>query len=278
MHFFFVTFGFAMIGVYDSGVGGLSVWKELRAAMPAEEYCYVSDGAYCPYGPKDTAFVVGRAMAVSRFLIARGADIIVVACNTATAAAISALRTSFETPFVGMEPALKPAALHSVSGVVGVLATAGTLKGRLYLNTLARFSGKVKVIERVGSGLVELVEQGVLDGPEAEALVGRYVRPMLQAGADHIVLGCTHYPFLMKTIEKIVDGRAVIVNPAPAVARQAQRVLSELRGHTDGKEPAGKSGVSAFFSTGEDTVLKGLVRQIAGPAADTCMYHPLYSI
>ena len=251
-----------MIGVYDSGVGGLSVWKELRAAMPAEDFCYVSDGAYCPYGPKEPAFVVDRAMAVSRFLISQGAEVVVVACNTATAAAISTLRSSFAIPFVGMEPALKPAALRSQSGVVGVLATAGTFKGRLYLNTLARFSGRVKVIEQVGTGLVELVERGEVAGPEAEALVGRYVRPMLEAGADHIVL----------------DGRAAIVNPAPAVARQAQRVLADLRERTGKKQPAGKAGLSTFFSTGEDTVLRQLVRQIAGPQADSYSYHSLYII
>lgn len=250
-----------MIGVYDSGVGGLSVWKELRALMPDETYCYVSDGAYCPYGPKDPAFVVSRAMAVSRFLIDRGAEMIVVACNTATAAAISTLRASFSLPFVGMEPALKPAALHSQSGVVGVLATAGTFKGRLYLDTLARFSSRVKVIERVGTGLVELVESGTPAGPEAEKLISRYVVPMLDAGADHIVLGCTHYPFLTATIEKIVEGRAVIVNPAPAVARQAFRVLSELR------EPAAGPGSSAFCSTGDDRVLRALAGEIAGNEA-----------
>ena len=268
-----------MIGVYDSGVGGLSVWKELRVEMPAEEFCYVSDGACCPYGPKDPAFVVGRAMAVSRFLIARGAEIIVVACNTATAAAITTLRASFDTPFVGMEPALKPAALHSQSGVVGVLATAGTFKGRLYLNTLARFSSRVKVIERVGTGLVELVEQGILTGPLAENLVRRYVEPMLEAGADHIVLGCTHYPFLTETIEKIVDGSAVIVNPAPAVARQAQRVLHSLRPERIGtREPVGTPALSTFFSTGSDETLQKLVRQIAGDAADGYLYHSLYII
>ena len=255
-----------MIGVYDSGVGGLSVWKELRALMPAETFFYVSDGACCPYGPKDPAFVVERALAVSRFLMGRGAEMIVVACNTATAAAITTLRASFDLPFVGMEPALKPAALHSKSGVVGVLATAGTFKGRLYLNTLARFSGRVKVIERVGTGLVELVEQGLLDGPEAEALVSRYVIPMLDAGADHIVLGCTHYPFLTATLEKIVSGRAVIVNPAPAMARQALRVLSEIRGLSAGP------GTSAFFSTGEDRVLRALVREIAAGDADNFSY------
>ena len=269
-----------MIGVYDSGVGGLSVWKELRALMPAESYCYVSDGAYCPYGPKSPSFVVNRAMAVSRFLATQGAEIIVVACNTATAAAITTLRTSFTIPFVGMEPALKPAALHSKSGVVGVLATAGTFKGRLYLETLARFSGKVRVIEQVGTGLVELVEAGILTGPEAEEKVSRYVEPMTAAGADHIVLGCTHYPFLSETIEKIVGDRAVLVNPAPAVARQARRVLAQLRGLSEEEmtEPAGNPDLSTFFSTGSDQTLQKLVRQIAGSEADRYSYHSLYII
>ena len=256
-----------MIGVYDSGVGGLSVWKELRLEMPGEDFCYVSDGAYCPYGPKDPAFVVERAMAVSRFLSGRGAQLIVVACNTATAAAITQLRAAFDFPFVGMEPALKPAALHSRSGVVGVLATAGTFKGRLYLNTLARFSGRVRVIERVGTGLVELVESGALSGPEVEDLVGHYVRPMLAEGADHIVLGCTHYPFLTGVIRQIVDGRAVIVNPAPAVARQAARVLEGIPDRQPG------SGKSEFFSTGDDRVMRLLCREIAGPAADDFVFH-----
>ena len=265
-----------MIGIYDSGVGGLSVWKELRAAMPAEEYCYVSDGACCPYGPKDPAFVVERALAVSRFLVARGAELIVVACNTATAAAISTLRASFDLPFVGMEPALKPAALRSKSGVVGVLATAGTFKGRLYLNTLARFSGRVKVVERVGTGLVELVEQGILTGPAVEEHLSRCVVPMLEAGADHIVLGCTHYPFLTEALEKVIAGRALIVNPAPAVARQVQRVLVQSRAGRD--VPAGNPGFSSFFSTGDVTVLKELVRAAAGEASLSFHYFSQVSI
>ena len=263
-----------MIGVYDSGVGGLSVWRELVRLMPEEDYVYFSDAAYCPYGPKDPSFIIERACAVTDFFLEKGCSLIVVACNTATAAAIAYLRAHYTVPFVGMEPAIKPAILHSRSGVVGVLATAGTFKGRLYLNTLARFSGRVKVIERVGTGLVELVEQGNLTGPEAEELVARYVEPMLAAGADHIVLGCTHYPFLTATIEKIVDGRAAIVNPAPAVARQAQRVLSALRNG----EPAEASGTNAFFSTGSDETLRLLVRQIAGEAADSYLYQSLYII
>ena len=235
-----------MIGVYDSGVGGLSVWRELVKLMPDEDYVYFSDAAYCPYGPKDPSFIIERACAVTDFFIEKGCSLIVVACNTATAAAISYLRAHYTIPFVGMEPAIKPAILRSRSGVVGVLATAGTFKGRLYLNTLARFSGDVKVIEHVGEGLVETVEKGVLDGPEVEALVHRCIDPMLEAGADHIVLGCTHYPFLQPVIERIAGPLVTVVNPAPAVARQAQRLLNKK------VEPSQRKGSTEFCSSSED--------------------------
>lgn len=215
-----------MIGIFDSGIGGLSVFKELVRLMPAEDYVYFSDSRYCPYGPKEAEFIRQRSRQLTEFLIGKGADIVVVACNTATAAAIRDLRERYDLPFVGMEPAIKPAILHSRSGVVGVLATAGTLKGPLYLKTLATFKGDVKVIERIGEGLVEAVERADFDSPEVEGLLRGYIAPMLDEGADHIVLGCTHYPFLEGTIQKIVEGRAKIVNPAPAVARQAKRLYT----------------------------------------------------
>lgn len=227
-----------MIGVYDSGEGGKSVLKELKALMPWEDYVYYGDSAFCPYGPKDPEFIIERACAISEFLIAKGCNLIVVACNTATAAAISYLREHYDIPFVGMEPAIKPAVLHSKTGVVGVLATAGTFKGSLYHSTLARFSGDVKVIERVGEGLVETVEKGVLEGPEVEKLIHKCIDPMLEQGADHIVLGCTHYPFLQPVIEKIAGAGVTVVNPAPAVARQAMRILEE----TKKTEPSTREG------------------------------------
>lgn len=231
-----------MIGVYDSGEGGKSVLKELRRLMPWEDYIYYGDKAYCPYGPKSPEFIITRACAVTDYLISRGCEVIVVACNTATAAAISYLRSHYQIPFVGMEPAIKPAVLHSKSGVVGVLATAGTFKGRLYLNTLARFSGNVKVIERIGEGLVETVEKGVLDGPEVEEMVRRCIAPMLEAGADHIVLGCTHYPFLQPVIERIAGPGITVVNPAPAVAAQTKRVLEGIKK----TEPSAREGSVEF--------------------------------
>lgn len=224
-----------MTGVFDSGAGGLSVWKELVSAAPEEQYFYISDNANCPYGPKSKEFIVGRAQAISDYLISEGAEIIVVACNTATAAAIDSLRSRYDIPFVGMEPAVKPAAIETKSGVIGVLATKGTFNGRLYIDTSEKFarSRDIRIIETVGEGLVELVEEGKTETPEAEALVRKYVEPMVSAGADHIVLGCTHYPFLSGLIEKIAGESVKILNPAPAVAAHAIKVLQDKRAKTE---------------------------------------------
>jgi glutamate racemase len=226
-----------MIGVYDSGLGGLTVLKELVAQRGRRDYLYFADSRHCPYGLKTNDFLRERAEAVARFLIGNGADMIVVACNTATAAAISHLRSTFDIPFVGMEPAIKPAILNTKTGVVGVLATAVTFTGELYHKTLEHYANPqdgIKVIEQVGYGLVEAVESGRIHAPETTALLHSYIDPMLAAGADHIVLGCTHYPFLTEEIEKICDGRALVVNPAPAVARQA---LKLYRGTPQGRGP-----------------------------------------
>lgn len=215
-----------MIGIFDSGFGGLSVLKEIVSLLPGEKYLYYADSAHCPYGEKTREYVIDRALAISRLLMERGAEIIVVACNTATAAAIRTLRATWpDFPFVGMEPAVKPAALHTQSGVIGILATAGTLKGSNYLDLREKYSDKVKVTEHVGQGFVELVEKGILDGPEAESTVRASVSPLLDAGADTIVLGCTHYPFLEPVIRRVAGPDVEIINPAPAVARQTERLL-----------------------------------------------------
>ena len=239
-----------MIGVFDSGVGGLSVWKELVALMPGQRYMYVSDSGFCPYGPRSKSYVIERCKRISEFLICNGADLIVVACNTATAASIEVLRSTYEIPFVGMEPAVKPAALQSESGVIGVLATQGTLKGELYLRTLHKFAANTSVIEQVGNGLVELVERGETYTPQAFELLESYIKPMLQAGADHIVLGCTHYPFLSAAIEKIAGSGVKIVNPAPAIARQAKSLLS-----MGGKSINLSVGKNMFYTTGKNLPL-----------------------
>jgi glutamate racemase len=227
----------ASIGIFDSGSGGLSVYRELVKLLPKERYIYFSDNAHCPYGEKTAEYIQERAHVITDILLGMGADIIVVACNTATAAAIACLREDYpEVPFIGMEPAVKPAALGTRTGVIGVLATAGTLKGSKYLHTRGRFEDNVRIVEHVGEGFVELVENGILDGPEAEETVGRSLQPLLDKGADIIVLGCTHYPFLQPVIERLAGPGVRVIDPAPAVARQTLHVLQE-KGIPTGEGP-----------------------------------------
>ena len=228
-----------MIGIFDSGVGGLSVFREIRKLLPEERYIYYSDNAHCPYGEKSREYIIDRAREITRLLLSEGADIIVVACNTATAAAIATLREEFQIRFIGMEPAVKPAAMSTKTGVVGVLATAGTLKADKYLNTREKWAEGVKIAEHVGQGFVELVEKGCTSGPEAEGVVTESLKPLLDEGADVIVLGCTHYPFLTQTIQKAAqtshpERDIQIIDPAPAVAKQLLKVMTE-KGLLDSK-------------------------------------------
>ena len=241
----------ASIGIFDSGSGGLSVYRELIKVLPQERYLFFADNAHCPYGEKTPEYIQDRGRAITEILLGMGADIIVVACNTATAAAIATLRAEYpDVPFIGMEPAVKPAALGTRSGVIGVLATAGTLKGSKYLNTRGRYADDVKIVEHVGQGFVELVENGILDGPEAESTVRASLQPLLDAGADTIVLGCTHYPFLQPVIERLAGPDVKVIDPAPAVARQTVRVLQE-RGIPIGEGPF---SVDLFFSGEPDSL------------------------
>lgn len=242
-----------MIGIFDSGVGGLSVFKELYALMPEQDFVYVSDAGHCPYGNKPVDYIIERAEAITRFLIDKGAEVVVIACNTATAAAVSHLRGKFPIPFVGMEPAIKPAALTSKSGVVGVLATANTFKGSLYNNTLEKFASDVNVIEQVGDGLVEFVESGLIEGPEVEKLLSKYIKPMVDEGADAIVLGCTHYPFLESSIKKIAGEGVAVINPAPAIALQTKRVMDGM----DSIKPSSSRAI--FYSTGDTSIMRSMV-------------------
>ena len=241
----------ATIGIFDSGSGGLSVYREIVRLLPYERYVYFSDNAHCPYGEKTAAYIQERGRIITEILLGLGADIIVVACNTATAAAIATLRAEYPAiPFIGMEPAVKPAALGTETGVIGVLATAGTLKGSKYLNTRGRFEDDVRIVEHVGEGFVELVENGILDGPEAYETVRASLQPLLDAGADRIVLGCTHYPFLRPVIEAIAGPDVQVIDPAPAVARQTVRVLAE-RGIPTGEGPF---SVDLYFSGEPDSL------------------------
>lgn len=245
-----------MIGVYDSGVGGLSVWRELYRIMPEQDYIYVADGAHCPYGTKPIEFIISRADAITRFFLSKGAEVVVIACNTATAAAVDYLRGKYSIPFVGMEPAIKPAALASQSGVVGVLATANTFKGSLYNNTREEFASNIKVIEKVGTGLVECVESGNTEGREVEALLHKYIDEMKSEKADAIVLGCTHYPFLEGAISRIAGEGVRIFNPAPAVALQTKRIVESL------DSPKSSDSRYLFYSTGDTKIMRSIVSQI----------------
>ena len=250
------------VGIFDSGVGGLSVWKEIIKIMPSNNYIYVSDSAYCPYGPRPQSEIIDRARTITTFLIDKGADIIVVACNTATAAAIKTLREEFTIPFIGMEPAVKPAALCSKTGVIGVLATKGTLSGTLYNQTLKTYANGIEVVEREGIGLVALVEEGKLNGDETDRLLRKYITPMLEKGADQIVLGCTHYPFLLEAIKQITGNNVEIIDPAPAVAKHLYDVLEHMQGDKLDYEQFKPTKTTMFYTTGNIETLRGMARRI----------------
>lgn len=214
------------VGFFDSGVGGKCIEAAFKALCPKEETIYIADSEHCPYGNKNAEEIIRLSEASTKKLLKAGAKMIVVACNTATAAAIDYLRAKYpETPFVGLEPAVKPAALKSKTGVVAVLATEGTFNGRLYKETSARFAKNVVVLTVVADEFVLMVERGETSGKKAEAAVRKRLEPLLAAGADHIVLGCTHFPHLKPLMEKVAEGKAEIVDPSEAVARQAKRVL-----------------------------------------------------
>ena len=216
------------VGFFDSGIGGACILNAFRKLCPDVETVYIADSKNCPYGNKPAEEIIRLSEANTKKLLKRGCKMIVVACNTATAAAIDYLRAKYpEVPFVGIEPAVKPAALRSKSGVVGVLATAGTFHGRLYNETKARFAKNVTVLAVVADEFVQLVERGETTGARAERIVRAKVEPLLKAGADKIVLGCTHFPHLKQLIENVCGEKAEVIDPSDAVARQAKRILSE---------------------------------------------------
>lgn len=250
-----------MIGIFDSGIGGLSVFREIRKLLPEEKYVYFSDNAHCPYGEKSKEYIIDRARHITDFLISQGADIIVVACNTATAAAIKTLRAEYPISFIGMEPAIKPAAASTKIGIIGVLATAGTLKADKYRDTKGRHAEDVTVVEHIGKGFVELVESGITTGQKAESVVTESLEPLLDAGADTIVLGCTHYPFLSETIAKVASDltpsrQISIIDPAPAVARHILDVMTE-------ENIIKREGFSiSLHASGDDSVLNEMFSRL----------------
>ncbi len=235
------------VAVFDSGLGGLSVLREIRGVLPSRELLYLADQAHVPYGPRPPEEVLRFSEGIARFLLAQGSSVLVVACNTASAAALHPLRAAFPgVPFVGMEPAVKPAARASRTGAIGVLATPGTFRGRPFCSVVERFAQGVRVCVATCPGLVEAVERGETDGPGVRRIVEEAVAPLAAEGIDTLVLGCTHYPLILSTIREVCGPGIEVIDPAPAVARQVVRVLEGLGGGAE----AGPPGRSAFFTSG----------------------------
>ncbi len=246
------------IGVFDSGLGGLSVWLELVKLMPYEDIIYFADSGNCPYGNRTKSEIIDLSIRNSQFLIDKGAKIIVVACNTATGAAIKELRDTFKIPFVGMEPAVKPAAKETRTKHIGVLATKGTLESELFQETKNAFTKGVTVHMQIGLGLVEIVENQKIEEKSTSDLLQKYLQPMLDNGVDKIVLGCTHYPFLKPVFDRLLPQNVDLINPAPAVAKQTLRQLSkfELRNN----EP--RTPNYDFYTSGDERLLDDFLRYI----------------
>ncbi|MBF7084557.1 glutamate racemase [Desulfallas sp. Bu1-1] len=234
------------IGIFDSGVGGISVMREIRRLLPAEDLLYFADSAHCPYGIKTPEEICSRIFKIAQFMVNQNAKLIVSACNTASIAGLELLRRAFELPIVGMEPAIKPAAAITRNGKVGVMATGVTISGQKFLSLLSRFANGVEVIKVACPGLVEQVEQGFLDDPETEELLKTYLAPLIAEGVDTVVLGCTHYPFLRRQVESIMGPSVKVIDTGYAVAKRVAQVLREegLQNSSTGE------GKVIFFTSG----------------------------
>jgi len=251
------------IGIFDSGVGGLSVLRAIRAQMAEESVIYFGDQGHIPYGPRPMEQIRDFSEAITNFLLQHHAKIIVVACNTASAAALKYLREKFpDVQFVGMEPAVKPAAEQTSTGKVGVLATPATFQGALYASVVERFANGVELFQNTCNGLVQEIERGNLDGDETRRILEHALSPMLEKNIDTVVLGCTHYPFVIPLIERIVgDAKRVrVIDPAPAVAKQVKRLL-EAGGM---KSPVSARGEVKFYTSGNSESLKSILPKLLG--------------
>ena len=215
------------IGIFDSGIGGTSIWKEIHNLLPNEQTIYLADSKNAPYGEKSKEEIIQLSMKNTDFLLNMNCKLIVVACNTATTNAIRELRAHYDVPFIGIEPAIKPAAIHSRTQVIGILATKGTLNSELFNKTTEMFH-HTKIIEQIGYGLVELIENGQMESPEMTQLLHSYLNPMIEANIDFLVLGCSHYPYLIPQIRKIIPNHIHIIDSGLAVARQTQNLLNEI--------------------------------------------------
>jgi glutamate racemase len=239
----------APVGIFDSGLGGLSVLRAVRAQLPGEALIYVADSLYAPYGERDDDFIADRTLAIGEWLVKQGAKALVVACNTATAQSIALVREKLSIPLIGVEPGVKPAALQSKTRVAGVLATQVTLRSARFQALLERYAADCRFLCQPGHGLVQAVERCDVGSAELRALLRGYLQPMLDAGADTLVLGCTHYPFLDAAIRDIVGDRLMLIDTSVAIARQLERVLDqyELRAAPE----SASTVLPRFYSTGD---------------------------
>jgi glutamate racemase len=242
------------IGLFDSGIGGTSIWKAIHQLLPHEETLYLADSKNAPYGVKSKAEIIALSRKNTEFLLDHHCKIIVVACNTATTNAIQELRASYNVPFIGIEPAIKPAALHSKTHKIGILATQGTLNSALFHQSIKQYQDVV-FVEQIGHGLVELIENGQIDSPAMEALLHQYLRPMIAANIDYLVLGCSHYPYLIPQIQKILPPHITIIDSGEAVARQTQRVLEQSVGLRNPSKPSSQR----FFTNMQPQVLEAIL-------------------
>ena len=217
------------IGIFDSGIGGTSIWSAIHHLLPNEKTIYLADSKNAPYGQKSKTEIIALSIKNTELLLSMGCKLIVVACNTATTNAIQELRAKYSVPFIGIEPAIKPAATHSKTQTIGILATQGTLNSELFNKTTEKFQ-KTKIIEQVGHGIVQLIESGKIDSPEMTQLLQSYLSPMVEANIDYLVLGCSHYPYLIPQIKKIIPENIHIIDSGEAVAKQTQNILREKVG------------------------------------------------
>ena len=248
------------IGIIDSGLGGLTVWKELVRTMPNEDYLYFGDSGFCPYGSKDPEEITRRVKTIIDFLIRENCKIIVVACNAITASSIDILRKIYTIPFIGMEPAIKPALLKTKTKVIGVLATERALKGNLFFNTKQKYAKGIKIIEQIGKGLVEKVEALDFHSESTMGILKHLLNPMIESNIDFLVLGCTHYPFLKESMKKILGGEVVIIDPAPAIAQHTANILKQVK---QKKSLEIQKGRSTFLTTGDTNKMQFVLSMMA---------------
>jgi glutamate racemase len=258
----------APIGVFDSGVGGLSILREIRRLLPDENLIYLADTAHCPYGVKPLAEIRKRTLKVSGYLIELGVKMVVVACNSACAAGLDQIRAAYPAvPVIGVEPAVKPAHDRTRNGKIGVLATNMTLNGTKFSTLVEKYGSDVTVSTQPAPGLVELVEAGELDGPETERLLRQYLDPLLAKGVDTIVLGCTHYPFLRPMMQKIVGSEVLVLDTGAAVARRTAQVLEERQMANQGPQ----AGSNSFYTSGDPETVGKVVRLLWQANAEVAM-------